>query len=203
MIKVFEEDDRLTVVFPKTSEEAFGVIEEIIAKAYNGEEALEKFKVDNLVSTQMPDEKGVKFINNKRPKKYQRLDDIRHDSRNPFPGMNVFEALNNFGLKSFSEYLTIKFSDRKYDEQIKREMFSDLLRYLVSYTDDKIVGMDVEICKKEIVVLSHFTSKSVNSILRLSAYANLQAFLESATEQQLKSAERALVKAMIEILRKN
>lgn len=195
-IKVFKEPDRVTVVFPCEDEKQQLALEKILREIYEDKEAVTSTKIEGIVpSGNRPTNKGVDVVGQGRKQTYVRKNDIVKDSRNPYPGKTVYEALTQKGVTVIDDLVKIPFKNSQYDTQIKREMYGDIKKYLTEInSDENLISADLSVIKDIIVVLSNrLNSDSIYEIIKKLAYAKPVTFLEEADENQLRSAARKIL----------
>lgn len=195
MVKMFVEEDRYTVVFPKT-DKARGIIQRILNEAYGEEEDFAEIPIQGLLPTNSPtDDLGISIIEKER--KFVRKDVIRKDPRNPYVGLNVYEALKEHGISAFGHIFSVgNFGKDAEDMQIIREGYADLKKYLSDInTDDYFLKADSETISETLRLLSRIKRyrKHIENILSYTATLDVDAFIKEASESQIRSCLKKVI----------
>lgn len=203
MVKIFEESDRVTVVFPKV-DNAQEMIEKILKDVYGEAEEVKRVEVPGLIPDKTPPKaNGVQVITKAPKKMHKRTDAILKDARNPFKGKLPYDVFQEIGIKALTSYRDMHLTRSEYDSQISREMFVDLKRYLKEInTTEYMTTTPLENIKSIITVLSTTVNKTpMDSILNALAINDIDTFLKEGSESQIRSAAVKVVTDTLKLLR--
>ena len=203
MVKIFEENDRITVVFPKV-ENAQETIERILKEVYGEAEEVKRVPVKGLVSDKIPPKaNGVQVITTAPKKVHKRTDAILKDARNPFKGKLPYDVFQENGIKALIAYRDMKLKRSEYDEQISRELFVDLKKYLKEInTTEYMTTTSLDEIKNIVTILSTVVNKTpMDNILNALAINDIETFLTEGSESQIRSAAVKVVTDTLKLLK--
>lgn len=203
MVKIFEESDRLTVVFPKV-DNAQETIERILKEVYGEAQEIDKVSVQGLIPAKVPPKAdGVQVITKTPKKMHKRTDAILKDARNPFKGKLPYDVFQEKGIKALIAYRDMHLKRSEYDNQISRELFVDLKKYLREInTTEYMTTSPIDDIKDIVTVLSTVVNKTpIDTILNALAINDVQTFLKEGSESQIRSAAVKVVTDTLKLLR--
>lgn len=205
MIKIFKEEDKMTVVFPR-DEEAEKAIERILKEIYGEAEDVRESEVQGLLAAgnKAPAKSGVQVITKEPKKAFVRKDDILRHPLNPYKSMIPFDAFKKYGVTALSEYAKMGLNKKvEKDTPILLEIFSDFKKYLISINkSDYMLNTDLEEIKNLILIINKYVYRDpMQKILKLLAMTSVDAFVNESSESQLRSAATKVVKDTISFLK--
>lgn len=201
MVKIFREQNLTTVVFP-ASKETDEAIERICREIFPSEEKKET-TVEGLVPSSPPSPKGVEVVSKER-KGFKNQNLLSKDARNPFPEKRPFDVFVENGLSVLKSYHAMRLGETPYDKALSRELFSDILRYLVSIDNNEWYESASENQLKDTIhaISTKLYRVPMDGILKRLGIETLDEFLASASNNQLGSACVKTVKDTIQLLRR-
>ena len=202
MVKIFNEDDRITVVFPNQPG-ASEAIEKILTDIYGKAEDVKEVEVKGLIAAKNPPEaNGVQVVNKTVKQQHVRTNLILQDKRNPYD-MLPYDAFKTYGISAMFEYSKMGLRNSENDIKISRELFADFKRYLAEINNENyLIETDIEEIKNIITVISTKIYKTpIEAIIKHLAVSSVTSFIETASEDQLRSAAAKVLNDTIKFLK--
>lgn len=202
MVKIFNEPDQITVVFPRV-DGAEELIKKILVDVYGEAEDIRETEVKALVASKTPPKAdGVQVITQEPKKQYVRTNKILNDKRNPFKDKIPYFVFKEKGVEAMLAYRKMNLGTNELDSQISRELFGDFKKYLREIsTEEYFTQTDLEEIKKIISVISTtIYPVPIKHILNALAMDSVNTFLAEASESQIRSAAVKVVNDTLKYL---